>query len=81
MARYGCLIISVIIALLILVVTVWFWSGWLNRPTGHAPAQAGRAPAALAAAPTTTAAPQPAVPSPINRHPAATGGSVSNRVA
>ena len=48
MARYGCLVISVIIALLILVVTVWFWSGWLNRPTGHAPAAQAAAPAAPA---------------------------------
>ena len=38
MARYGCLVISVIIALLILVWTVWLWSGWLNRPTGQDPA-------------------------------------------
>ena len=64
MARYGCLVISVIIALLILVVTVWFWSGWLNRPTGHAP------PAQAAVA--TIAPAQAALPNPITRHPDAT---------
>ena len=37
MERYGCLIIGVIIALIILFVTVYFWSGWLNRPVGHSP--------------------------------------------
>jgi uncharacterized membrane protein len=37
MARYGCLVISVVLALMILVVIVYFWSGWLNRPVGHHP--------------------------------------------
>ena len=40
MERYGCLVISVIIALLILGYTVYLWSGWLNRPVGRAPAAA-----------------------------------------
>ncbi len=35
MARYGCLVIGVVIALAILFVVVYFWSGWLNRPVGH----------------------------------------------
>ena len=61
MARYGCLVISVIIALLILVVTSWFWSGWFNRPIGHAPA-----PLAAVA---TIAPVQAALPNPITRHP------------
>lgn len=37
MERYGCLVIGVILALIILVVTVYYWSGWLNRPVGHSP--------------------------------------------
>ena len=37
MERYGCLVIGIIIALIILFVTVYFWSGWLNRPVGHSP--------------------------------------------
>ena len=35
MARYGCLIIGVVIALIVLVGIVYLWSGWLNRPVGH----------------------------------------------
>ena len=35
MARYGCLVIGTILALIILFVIVYFWSGWLNRPVGH----------------------------------------------
>ena len=35
MERYGCLIIGIIIALFILTVTVYYWSGWLNRPVGR----------------------------------------------
>ena len=35
MERYGCLIIGIIIALIILTVTVYYWSGWLNRPVGR----------------------------------------------
>ena len=35
MARYGCLVIGTVLALIILVVIVYFWSGWLNRPVGH----------------------------------------------
>ena len=61
MARYGCLVISVIIALLILVYTVWLWSGRLNLPVGHAP------PAQAAVA--TIAPAQAALPNPITRHP------------
>lgn len=37
MERYGCLVIGVILALIILAVTVYYWSGWLNRPVGHSP--------------------------------------------
>lgn len=40
MERYGCLVVGVILALIILVVTVYYWSGWLNRPVGHSPAPA-----------------------------------------
>ncbi len=40
MERYGCLVIGVVIALVILVVTVYYWSGWLNRPVGHSPTPA-----------------------------------------
>ena len=40
MARYGCLVIGVILALLILFGIVYLWSGWLNRPVGRAPAAA-----------------------------------------
>ena len=61
MARYGCLIISVIIALLILVWTVWLWSGRLNLPTGHAPT--------ASTATTTTTPANPAFPKPITRNP------------
>lgn len=35
MARYGCLVIGVIIAMIVLVGIVYMWSGWLNRPVGH----------------------------------------------
>ena len=35
MARYGCLVIGTILALIILFVVVYFWSGWLSRPVGH----------------------------------------------
>ena len=38
MARYGCLVIGVILALLILFGIVYLWSGWLNRPVGRIPA-------------------------------------------
>ena len=38
MERYGCLVVGVILAMIILVVTVYYWSGWLNRPVGHSPA-------------------------------------------
>ena len=38
MERYGCLIVGVIIALVVLVGIVYLWSGWLNRPVGRAPA-------------------------------------------
>lgn len=40
MERYGCLVVGVILAMIILVVTVYYWSGWLNRPVGHSPAAA-----------------------------------------
>ena len=35
MERYGCLILAVIVALVLLFFIVFLWSGWLNRPTGH----------------------------------------------
>ena len=35
MERYGCLIVGVVIALVVLVGIVYLWSGWLNRPVGH----------------------------------------------
>ena len=38
MARYGCLVLGVIGALMLLVGIVYLWSGWLNRPVGRAPA-------------------------------------------
>ena len=44
MARYGCLALGVILALIILFTVVYLWSGWLNRPVGHSP------PPAVAAA-------------------------------
>ena len=40
MARYGCLVAGVIIALAILFGIVYLWSGWLNRPVGRVPAGA-----------------------------------------
>ena len=40
MARYGCLIIGVILALIILFALVYLWSGWLERPVGHVPVAA-----------------------------------------
>ena len=40
MERYGCLVVGVILALIILFVLVYLWSGWLNRPVGRAPAAA-----------------------------------------
>ncbi len=38
MARYGCLVIGVILATAILIGIVYLWSGWLNRPVGHSAA-------------------------------------------
>ena len=38
MERYGCLIVGVVLALIVLVGIVYLWSGWLNRPVGRAPA-------------------------------------------
>ena len=37
MARYGCLILAVIVATVLLFFIVYLWSGWLNRPVGHSP--------------------------------------------
>ena len=37
MARYGCLALAVVIAMALLIFIVFLWSGWLNRPVGHAP--------------------------------------------
>ncbi len=38
MARYGCLAISVVVALIILFGIVYLWSGWYERP---GPGQSG----------------------------------------
>lgn len=48
MARYGCLALAVIVAMALLIFIVFLWSGWLNRPVGHAPM--GNAPAAFGVA-------------------------------
>ena len=48
MARYGCLALAVVIAMAVLIFIVFLWSGWLNRPVGHAPM--GNAPPALGVA-------------------------------
>ena len=40
MARYGCLALAVVIAMVVLIFITFLWSGWLNRPTGHAPSAA-----------------------------------------
>lgn len=48
MARYGCLALAVVIAMVVLVFITFLWSGWLNRPTGHAPMR--DAPAAVSIA-------------------------------
>ena len=53
MARYGCLALAVIVAMALLIFIVFLWSGWLNRPVGHAPvgnAPMGNAPAAYGVA-------------------------------
>ena len=53
MARYGCLVVAVVIATVVLFFIVYLWSGWLNRPVGHAPTAAGvgyEAPAVVTAA-------------------------------
>ena len=38
MARFGCLALAIIVAMALLIFIVFLWSGWLNRPVGHAPA-------------------------------------------
>ena len=53
MARYGCLALAVVIAMVVLIFIVFLWSGWLNRPVGHAPM--GDAPAAVSIAHDTSA--------------------------
>ena len=40
MARFGCLALAVVVAMALLIFIVFLWSGWLNRPVGHAPAAA-----------------------------------------
>ena len=37
MARFGCLALAVVVAMALLIFIVFLWSGWLNRPVGHAP--------------------------------------------
>lgn len=48
MARFGCLAVAVVLATVLLFFIVYLWSGWLNRPVGHAPI--GHAPAAVGVA-------------------------------
>ena len=43
MARYGCLALAVAVAMALLIFIVFLWSGWLNRPVGHAPMVAATA--------------------------------------
>ena len=42
MARYGCLVLAVIVATVLLFFIVYLWSGWLNRPVGHSPPVAAK---------------------------------------
>ncbi len=49
MARFGCLALSVVVAMALLIFIVFLWSGWLNRPVGHAPS--GLGPASVSIAP------------------------------
>lgn len=46
MARFGCLALAVLVAMALLIFIVFLWSGWLNRPVGHAPAAASFVPEA-----------------------------------
>ena len=48
MARFGCLALAVVVAMALLIFIVFLWSGWLNRPVGHAPM--GNTPAAFGVA-------------------------------
>lgn len=53
MARYGCLVVAVVLATVVLFFIVYLWSGWLNRPVGHAGASTGfgdEAPSVVTAA-------------------------------
>ena len=50
MARFGCLALAVVVAMALLIFIVFLWSGWLNRPVGHAPAAVSTADYAPAAA-------------------------------
>ena len=47
MARYGCLALAVVVAMALLIFIVFLWSGWLNRPVGHAPAAVAGATASI----------------------------------
>ncbi len=51
MARYGCLVLAVVVAMALLIFIVFLWSGWLNRPVGHTPAAVSVAHDAPDAAP------------------------------
>jgi hypothetical protein len=51
MARFGCLALAVVVAMALLIFIVFLWSGWLNRPVGHALAAASIAHDTLGAAP------------------------------
>ena len=37
MERYGCLVVGVLLALIILFGLVYLWSGWFDRPGGRGP--------------------------------------------
>ena len=56
MARYGCLALAVVVAMALLIFIVFLWSGWLNRPVGHAPFGPGPAAVIIAPDPLTGAA-------------------------
>lgn len=56
MARYGCLALAVVVAMALLILIVFFWSGWLNRPVGRAAFAPGPTAVFIASDPPTGAA-------------------------
>ena len=64
MARYGCLVVAVVLATVVLFFIVYLWSGWLNRPVGHAPAAGGASHEAPAVVTASWLGSQRIVPSP-----------------